>query len=188
MLAEWHMHFPGCEPVAHRLREAFSCRWVRFHRLPGSKRYPETDAEYATVLDRQNRILDELAGPETRVVLLTTEYSWSAEPTPDRPELRALDAAAKPWRSVLMHDQDFIEPCFWHLFASEWEWRPGVLDPILRLVADDIVANVMVVDPNGRWLHHPYDGGMDVILESSEARNLIKSAHADWLSSRSDGM
>jgi hypothetical protein len=34
-------------------------RWGRFHSLPGSKRYAESEVEYAIVLDRYNTILDE---------------------------------------------------------------------------------------------------------------------------------
>src|SRR4051794_34277333 len=136
MLDDWHVLFPDCEPVAHLLRTAFPSRWVRFHSLPGSKRYPEDGSEYAEVLGRQNRILDGLVGPEARVILLTTEYSGSAEAPCARPELRALDPDAMPWRIVPMHvlDGDFDEPNYGHLFASEWAWSPGVLDSILRLV------------------------------------------------------
>ena len=190
MLDAWHVQFPDCEPVAHQLRIAFRSRWVRFHSLPGSKRYPEDASEYAEVLSRQNRILDELTGPGARVVLLTTEYSGSAGSPSARPEFRTLDPSAKPWRIVPMHvlDGDFDKPNYWHVFASEWAWRPGVLDSTLRLVADDVLSNVMVMRPGFGWLFHPYDGGMDVILETPAARDRIRSMHADWLSARSDGL
>ena len=35
-------------------------RWVRFHSLPGSKRYAENEAEYACVLSRHNVVIGEL--------------------------------------------------------------------------------------------------------------------------------
>ena len=190
MLDEWYIQFPDCEPVAHRLRIAFPSRWVRFHSLPKSTRYPENWNEYAEVLGRQNRILDGLVGPEASVVLLTTEYSGSAVAPSARPEFRTLDPDAKPWQIVPMHDldEDLAEPSYWHVFASEWAWRPGVLDSILKLVADDVVANVMVLHPGCGWLFHPYDGGMDVILETPAARDRVRSSYADWLSPRSDGL
>lgn len=47
MLTDWDSWLPGCEPIGHHLRRAFAERWVRFHSLPGSKRYPESDAEAA---------------------------------------------------------------------------------------------------------------------------------------------
>ncbi len=83
---------------------------------------------------------------------------------------------------------DFADPSFWHVFASSCEWQPGLFDPILRLVADDVLANVIFVNPDCRWLLHPYDGGIDVIAESSSARDRIKARHADWLSLRADGL
>lgn len=193
MLDNWPIFFSDSEPVAFWLRETFPSRWVRFHSLPGSKRYPDDEGELAIVLGRQNRVLDELVGSVGSVVLLTTDY----RPPPGiieisdsgKPELRAFDMDARHWRTVLMNDPDVgFEPgnC-WDVFASEWQWRPGRLDPVLRLVADNRVSNVMVVDPGCKWLFHPYDGGMDLILESPAARDRIKSAHADWLSLRPDG-
>src|SRR5579864_8981316 len=117
MLTSWQQQFPDAEPVAHRLRDAFPDRWVRFHSLPGSKRYPEGEAEYSTVLTRHNRILGELTGSYRGVVLLSTGYSETPEPVRLQPELLMLDPHARPWRSVPMHELDgnfFIEPTFWH--------------------------------------------------------------------------
>lgn len=190
MLSDWQQQFPECEPVAHWLRTALPDRWVRFHSLPGSKRYPEDESEYATVLDRHNHILGELIGSEQKVVLLTTEYSESPQPAQLQSELRTLILDARPWRTVAMHmmDRDFDAPNYWHVFASVWEWQAGLFDPIIRLVADEVASNVMLVSPDCRWLVHPYDGGMDVIAESSVARHRLKLAHSDWLSQKQDGL
>ena len=66
----------AAERVAHRLRATFPARRnLVSHSLPDSKRYPDDPDEYATVLGRQNRILDELVGGGAGIVLLTTEYS-----------------------------------------------------------------------------------------------------------------
>ena len=75
ILTNWQQSFPGCEPVAHHLRVAFPDRWVRFHSLPHSKRYPEDEAEYAMVLERHNRVLGELVQNGEIIALLTTDYS-----------------------------------------------------------------------------------------------------------------
>ena len=190
MLSSWQRWFPEVDPVAHRLRAAFPDRWVRFHSLPGSKRYPEGEAEYAMVLARHNRILGELTAPGREVVLLSTGYSDSPAPVRLQPELQALDPHALPWWSVPMHksDEGYTDPTYWHVFASVWEWQPGLLDPVVRLVADDALANIMVVAPDCRWLLHPYDGGMDVVTESSAVRDCLKSSYAGWLSAREDGL
>ena len=164
-------------------------RWVRFHGLPGSKRYPDDESEYREVLTRHNTILRELAGPGSKVVLLTTGYSESPEPSGRPPELVDLDGDATPWRTLAMHainGED--DPCYWHVYAGVREWRRGGLDTIFRLVADDVISNVMIVSPRCRWLLHPYDGGMDVIAGSPGACRRLKRKYAPWMSSRPDGL
>ena len=190
MLADWARYFPHCEPIGHHLRAAFPEQWVRFHSLPGSKRYPEDEAEYAEVLARHNTILGELARPGSHVTLVTTGYSGSPEPSRSYPAVVAFDPDAVPWRTIAIHrvEEGFDEPSYWHLFASAWDWRPGVFDPLVQLVAVDAVANVLVVAPDCRWVLHPYDGGMDVIAESSEARRLLREKYSAWLSARADGL
>jgi hypothetical protein len=190
MLTNWHRSFPDCEPVAHQLRVAFRERWVRFHSLPESKRYPENAAEYATILERHNRILGELVQNGQAVALLTTGYSDTPEPIRTYAALVKLDPQALPWRTVAMHevDEDFGNPSYWHIFVSQQTWKPGNFDALVRLIADDVLANVMMVALDCRWLVHPYDGGMDVILESRTARDKLSATYPQWLSARADGM
>jgi hypothetical protein len=190
MLDDWDRSFPNCEPIGYRLCAAFAERWVRFHSLPGSKRYPKDEAEYAEALGRHNTILGELASPRAQVVLVTTGYSSSPDPSRSYPEVAAFDPGASPWRTVAMDraEEGFQEPSYWHLFTSAWEWQFGAFDPLVRLVADDEVANVLVVAPDCRWVLHPYDGGMDVITESPESRQLLRAKHSAWLSARTDGL
>ncbi|MFI2346673.1 hypothetical protein ACH492_06360 [Streptomyces sp. NPDC019443] len=74
----WQERRPSGPPVAHMFRSAYADRWVRFHSLLGSKRYPESEVEYAIVLDRYNTVLDELfAGTDVFVVTM----DWSNTPT-----------------------------------------------------------------------------------------------------------
>jgi hypothetical protein len=189
ILPDWQRRFPGCEPIGYRLREAFPERWVRFHSLPGSKRYAENEAETATLLARHNRILSELARPGQEVVLLITGHSETPDPADLESEVQALDPAAAPWRTFTVDDEDdFESPTCWHAFASRREWQPGVFDPLVRLAADDKLGSLLVVAPDCRWLLHPYDGGMDVIAESTRARDRLKARHRKWLSARPDGL
>lgn len=190
MLADWDRCFPACEPIGHHLRAAFPERWVRFHSLPGSKRYPEDEAEYAEVLARHNRVLGALVRPGEPVALLTTGGSQSPEPIRSYPALAAHDPNAVPWRSVAMHRSDggFADPTYWHLFGSRRVWQPGGFDPLVRLVADGAVVNVLVVAEDCRWALHPYDGGMDVIAASAAERDRLRAAFSAWLSSRPSGL
>jgi hypothetical protein len=183
MMDEWISSFPNCEPVAHHLPLAFPERWVRFHSLPGSKRYADCEEEYATIINRHNEVLGQLARPGEQVALLTTGWSGTAEPVRFQPELLELDPTARAWRTVAMHEQpdNFPRPSYWHIFVSSYLWSPGSFDSLVRLVADDVLGNVMIVATNCRWLLHPYDGGMDVIAESSVERNRLAAFRPEWL-------
>lgn len=190
MLDNWQERFPNCEPIAHEMKFTFRERWVRFHSLPESKRYPEDEGEYEILLHRHNTVLAELLGTDRAVVLLTTGYSRAPQPIRSYTQLETIDPGAKPWRTVALHrdSQELTDPNYWHVFASDWEWQPGLFDALIRLVADDTIANVSIVHPECRWLLHPYDGGMDVVAETTAMRRRFRAAHKDWLSSRADGM
>ncbi len=114
----WDRRWRECPPFAHWLRDHYPDRWVRFHSLPESKRYPDDEAECA----------------ETR------------------------------------------------------PWRPGVVDELLRAVADDEIAGVILGPPDLRWLYHSYDGGADVIAPTRAERDALKERHRDWLSAHPLGL
>ncbi|WP_437571867.1 DUF3885 domain-containing protein [Sorangium sp. So ce542] len=183
----WRRHLDDSEPVAHLLRARFGDRWVRFHALPGSKRYPEDEEEMVMVLERHNRVIGSLAGEEGELSLLSTERSSSE--LPSKGELAHLFPGAQAWRSVAMHklSGDWEEPTYWHVFSSVVQWSRGVLDGVLRLVADDRAANVMLLSARG-WLYHPYDGGADVIAPTRDERDRLATEFSAWLSNHPLGL
>jgi hypothetical protein len=175
--------------LADTLKHAYPDRWVRFHSLPESKRYPEQDIEYDTALHRYNSVLDELFhGQEVQIV--TTD--WSNDPEPP-----ARSARHAPWRPDSSHwtsictsggetDPDFIT--YDHLYVSRIRWQSGLIDDLLRAVADDAAHGVMITSTSFDRIHHPYDGGADVLLPTTEARDALKQRHNDWLSAHPRGL
>jgi hypothetical protein len=186
MLENWNKFYKSCHPIGYPLREAFPERWVRFHSLPQSKRYPVNEDEYQELLARHNAVLSYLATPGESVVLVTTGYTKSPIPTRTYEQLFVLDPRAKYWRSLNESEDDSLS--YWHFFTSLWDYVESQFDDLIRLVADDIVSNVLIVSFDCRWIIHPYDGGMDVILESTNARNELRNQFELWLSARPDGM
>ena len=183
----WDERWPGCSKLPYELRTVRD-RWVRFHALPGSKRYPETEDEYAVVLARHSTVLAELLnGPELLVV--TAGYSDGPEPqVPFRsPETVAAHPDATYWTSVCMDDEPGFES-WMHLYVSRLAWSAGSLDALLREVANDVIANVLIADLGLRWLYHPYDGGMDVLMSSTTERDALRERHRDWLSTHPAGL
>ncbi|MFJ4329846.1 hypothetical protein [Streptomyces sp. NPDC088935] len=189
LAALWRARHPAVPPVAHTFRSAYADRWVRFHSLPGSKRYPESEDEYTAVLHRYNTVLDGLfTGRDVYVV--TTDWSG----TPDGPA-----AFPTPRRELHPHgvhwwtesDEADPDPAFHthtRFYAGRRSWRHGCVDALLRAVADEALAGVFVTDTELRRIHHPYDGGADVVLATPGERGRFRDRHSDWLSSHPAGL
>ena len=186
--ALWQQQWLECPPFADELKLAYRDRWVRFHSLPESQRYPETEAEYDIVLHRYNTVLDELFhGQEVRII--TTDWSGSSEP----PALSAQHARWNPgadhWTSLLT-DEDETDPdyiSYTHLYVSCRPWQPGLVNELLRAAADYATVGVMITSLAFDRVHHPYDGGADILLSTTDERDALKRRHADWLSDHPSG-
>jgi hypothetical protein len=59
---------------------------------------------------------------------------------------------------------------------------------VLRDVADDNMAGVLITDTQMRRIHHPYDGRADVFLTTPHERGSTRDRHTDWLSSHPSGL
>ncbi|MFD8783306.1 hypothetical protein [Kitasatospora sp. NPDC059599] len=180
LTGRWERRWPGSLPVGHELDERGRDVWVRFHGLPDSKRYPGDEREYAIVLERHNTVLDELFGGAELYVIIP---AWTSDPPAP---------AARPgtthWRTWLQTDDP--DPAFrtyGHAYVEQLPWRRGCLDGLLRQVADEEVAGVIITDTDLRRIHHPYDGGADVFLTTTAERDRLKARHAGWLSRHPNG-
>lgn len=186
----WTTTYPECLPIPYLLRSVFHDRWVRFHSLPESKRYPEDEREFQTVLQRHDVVLGELAEPDEALVFVSTGYSDTPQSIRDNDALNERDPKAQCWRTIEKHivDGDEEYPNYWHLFMSIHNWQTGCFRSILRLVADNTIANTMILSTRNQWLYHPYDGGADVTLKCSTTRDRLRSQFRSWLSRRTDGL
>ncbi|WP_007509911.1 MULTISPECIES: DUF3885 domain-containing protein [Pseudofrankia] len=185
----WERRWPECPPVAHWLRDRYPDRWVRFHSLPESKRYPTDETEYAIVLRRHYTVLSALApGPDLLVV--TSEWTENVEPgSPVWPTRSQIAPRAWHWRTVLEEPDEAPEwRSYTQLYAEVMPWRQGAIDAVLRAVANDELANVILAPIDLGWLYHPYDGGADVILPTRERRDALKVQYRAWLSRHSLGL
>ncbi|MBE1487047.1 DUF3885 domain-containing protein [Plantactinospora soyae] len=178
--ARWDAQWPGVPPISHDLR-GLGDHWVRFHTLPEAKRHPDTDDEYATVLHRHNALLDELRGEVSELQVITLELAGTPVPRRRTPLLAELLPEAECW-SVLSWPHLEPELFFAHAYVNHIAWQPGWLDQLLREVADDKAAYVIVAPTDLSWLYAPYDGGADVLLRTAAARDELRERHSDWLS------
>jgi hypothetical protein len=169
-------------PIAYQLRGWHADRWVRFHSLPESKRYADTEDEYEIILDRHHRVLDQLGAQEGLYVIATYFEDEEGRVAPDPRHLGAV-----PWLTIEPGDDSPFEDAQ-RLYVSMTSFDRQTLDPLLRGVADGEIFDVIIAPMDLRWLYHPYDGGADVIAPTAHDRDVLKNRHADWLSTHPAGL
>lgn len=99
----WKLAWRGCPPLGHWLRGRFADRWVRFHSLAQSRRYPQTQDDYETLLLRHNSILG--AGD---VYLISVRYPAGDLAAGSEPVVVGLHQGAVRWMEVT--DPDDVMP------------------------------------------------------------------------------
>jgi hypothetical protein len=180
--AAWEARWSNTPPVGFMLRDVHVDRWVRFHTLPESKRYPDSEDEYTTILNRHHTLLDEL-GLQGRCYAAASFFAGDDVPTV-APEESGVPNAER-WRTVppIMGEEMAMV-----VFAGEVRVPSPQLDLLLRDVIDDNSASITLIPPRGDWLYHPYDGGVDIIAPSVESRDALRAKHSTWLSSHPRGV
>jgi hypothetical protein len=162
---------------------------VRFHSLPGSKRYPESEDEYAITLDRYNTILDELfTGMDFFVVTMDWSYTPNGPAGFPTPRQTLHPDGIRWWIESEQDDPDPESHTHTRLYADRRPWEPGCVDELLRAVADETLVEVFFADTELRRIHHPYDGGADVILATPAERDQLRDRQSAWLSSHPAGL
>jgi len=184
LTAFWNEHLAGCPPEAHTLKHSLKDRWVRFHALPESKRYPESEQEYQEILFRHNTVLTELNESLNELYIVLPMYTESSAPAEPCEEIKNLFSNSTYWRSI-----DKLEECdiCWHLYAAKVKYTGGELDTVFRMVADEELGNVLIVGVEDKFVFHPYDGGADIILPSTKRRDSFRSIYSGWLSKHPEG-
>ena len=185
----WNANFPLSAPIGNLLRAAYPERWFRIHTLPESKRYAETPAECAEILLRHNTILANLFSSVQMLCVLAIGYSSTPHPVPPE-KIDQRDHSFTFLRTIPMHeaDEDENDHKYFHVWLHAHHWHPHSLDLFLRHVADDIIANLLIVAPQKDVVYHPYDGGADVILKTQAERNHWRTTYRSWLSQNSSGL
>jgi hypothetical protein len=193
LTALWAGAWGDCRPVSYELRRYLHDRWIRFHSLPGSKRYAGNEQEYAELMRRHLAVLAELLSHEgadqaRELVIVTASWSGDPSPAPRAAELAGALPAAAYWTSVLTDDSLPGEETWTHLWVSAARLRSEELPRLLRLVADDVTGGVIITTAEMGWLYAPYDGGADVIAASPGHRDRLRRAHEGWLSAHPAGL
>ena len=166
----WDEHFPGSAPIGFVLRQIYADRWLRIHSLPESKRYADTEDEYAELLHRHNKVATDALGDESRCCLI--EGSWDETGGRRRGWVMTLEGMELPLRLEVM----------------ETVWGYGRFDALLREVADEKRSKVLFASRESGRIYAPYDGGADIIYRDGQERDAFKQAYRAWLSKHLAGL
>lgn len=188
----WESAYPGLATEADILRSEFPDCWVRFHSLPESKRYADTPEEYEEIERRHLTVLDELRGSSSEEDLLVLVSTWSRRRAPRTYAPAGVTTPlAWHWRSDALEDNRRWSRHVWGLTFESldlWSTEASSFRTLLKAVADEEVHNVIIAPPSLDWLYHPYDGGADVIAQTTERRDALRDTHSAWLSTYMFGL
>ena len=158
--------------------EFHHAHWVRFHSLPRSKRYADSDAEDRTIVRRTLAVLDALNVDAEELWVVCNSWS-SRRVTPaqlDPITRRALvDAQWVGSHENLEPTDQLVE---WVSVLAANDARLG--DVILAAAEDRNPASF--APPDFAWLLRQYDGGCDVWVQSAAQRDALAETFASWLS------
>lgn len=188
----WSSMYPDTIPVSHFFRHAFSDRWFRIHSLPKSKRYAENKVEWNILLDRQNKIITDILGENSKVIFVTGDFYYEGyielHPITDSKSITdmsfvSLDNIDLHKMSPDMYDQGQIyRPIF-----SEQIWQANKFNNLLKEIANEQLSAFFISEEK-KCIIAPYDGGIDFILKDIETKKIYKEKYKDWLSARRDGL
>jgi len=177
----WREAFGSVPPLGHILRSKFSGNWTRFHALPESKRYAETETERETILHRANILAQECFGEAGKIWLVTPQYG-AFEVDDDDLVSRLGMARSMSWVDDSDAPEDRIEIIF---YAVDMDWKPASIDWLFTEIAEDKIRAILF-DPLTHTVFGPYDGGFDIVSLRCDAIQALESRYRSWMSERSD--
>lgn len=187
----WILNYPESVTISHLFKHEFKERWFRIHSLPDSKRYAESDKEWRILLERQNKIITDLLGIDSKAILVTGEYKLD-ENTAFIPEE---ETVFKKYIFVRLdkidlyklNPEDYDKGEIYRPAFAETLWSPNQHDELLREIAK---ANVLgfFVSFKKNVIIAPYDGGVDFVLKDSLTRDIYKRKYSEWLSQHPEGL
>ncbi|PKV51550.1 hypothetical protein ATE84_3637 [Aquimarina sp. MAR_2010_214] len=184
----WDSNYPESNPIGHELKSVYPNRWLRIHSLPESKRYAESEDEYQIILDRQNKLITELVGENTEIIITSGQYE--IELTNEISTELSDYGEFEKCRTIELHKiypEEYKEGFFYDVYFKPDIWTMNSQNKLLKNIADDELR-AMFICPKENCIVASYDGGMDIIIDSQEKRDRLKAKYSEWISEREDGM
>lgn len=161
-------------------------RWpasLRLWSIPGGA-YPDTDADYAAVLDDHVALLADLLDGAEPLFAVVVDLSPSPHPSDAVMTDEAIPGLTPfvSWAWTESTPYLFVA----HAYVTEVALDARALAPLIGdpdrmpATAADALA-VILTPPDLRWQYRPYDAGVDILLPDREAVIALARTHADRL-------
>jgi hypothetical protein len=165
---DWDQYRPGCLPLGWALRQVGDAPWVRFHALPGSKRYADDQVERRTILLRANSLADRLLG--------SGQLCWVVE-------AQAIGNDGSGELAMTAAESTDPDDAVWNFYVRRDRWLAGAFDDKLLSIAEDEPGRAIWVRCDNGAVFAPYDGGFDLFPTTWQAVADLRAERPDWLSS-----
>ncbi len=176
---EWAEYHGEAPPLAFVLRNSSQKLWLRFHALPGSKRYASEIVERLSIRARANALACEVLGNGADCWLVQCrigEYT--------KPFWKPL--AIEPIEGLRFPDPE--DDHHWLAMVSAVRWKVGMFDDLLNEIADDETGPTLWMSRRNGALFAPYDGGFDLFPSTASEVVRLKTIYGDWLSDHPEGL
>ena len=177
----WLKDFKGIPPLGYVVRAYLAENWTRFHALPKSKRYADTDWERQTILARANALAEECFGDRNTLWLVTERY--------DKSDIAANNLAQEEHMTHVLswvdEDEDLEHQCQREFWATKVAWKLASLDRYFSGVAEEEYS-LALYDPSTSKVLAPYDGGFDIFSFQTDFLTSIEEKYGHWISDRPD--
>lgn len=177
----WTQFHLGEPPIGWMLLGKGVANRLRFHSLPASKQYADTDEERSLLLGRQNVLAFEVLGDRPCWLV---QAHWVLQPGErDVADQHDPFRATREWKldfafEILEDDGEEGRP--WRVYAAQVRWAAGRFDDLLLSIADEKAGPTLWMGTDGA-IFAPYDGGVDLFLPNAEAVQRLAAQHPDWL-------
>lgn len=181
----WKRNFPKSSPLPHLFRQDYSSDWIRIKSLPGTKRYPTNDKDIETLLERQNAVITEVLGNNTRVFGITGEYDFDRDQTLPRylktqPFQKFTFVPIHPINMYEISRSEFKQGDLYQPYLTELVWTNGAFNDLLEAIAYD-EARMFFMSVERKCLVAPYDGGIDLIISDREQYLFLADKFKEWM-------
>lgn len=177
----WVSNWSASDPVAENIKYFYPDEYQRYYTLPEAKRYADNAEEEKIILSRYNTLLDELTKKHGNQIIVIVSSLMDSPNAQLSQKIGGISNLAH-WKTIDL-DPDEDDPAmkgYRQLYFTSLIWSNGLLDELLKDVSKEEVWGVIIAPEDLSCLYHPYDGGIDLVLKSSEEREYLSAKYSGW--------